>query len=318
MVSNSHSRWRWSRCCWLWHRAEPEGAPEADLKSWPGLSAWAFSAATVVAAWAALQHAGLEVGWTVGLLAVVGLGLVNLARTCHCERLAPCAALLAASGLAPALLHTPLSQFPSLALALIALAGLPAADHLPPWHRAVTAVILRATDFLAVCHFWWKFPPSYAGDGIALTGLSFIRKKPLVLEVWGFLGVSSLWLLGQSLAGPAAALACATAGLWATQMLVWRHDWSATAVLWTLLGFAAVSAGLWQRLRAMRQAGFLLLGMALIKIFAVDVWDFTAFMRVVSFIVLGAALILLGLFYNKFASVLKRLLEESGDGGERP
>lgn len=121
------------------------------------------------------------------------------------------------------------------------------------------------------------------------------------------------------IAGPAAALAYAAAALSANQMLVWRPDWTATAVLWTLLGFAAVSVGFWPRLRAMRQMGFLLLGMALIKIFAVDAWDFTAFMRVVSFIVLGAAQILLGLFYNKFASVLKRLLEEeSGDGGERP
>lgn len=189
---------------------------------------------------------------------------------------------------------------------------------------------------------------------IALTAFTLLRKKPLALEVWGFLAISSLWLLGQSLADPwspaaesswrgggvvlallflvagsrrylseterslsgvpVAALACAAGAVWATQMLVWRHDWNAVSVLWTLLGFAAVSAGLWQRLRVMRQIGFVLLAMALIKIFAVDVWDFTAFMRVVSFIVLGVALILLGLFYNKFAPVLKRLLEEEAGG----
>ena len=65
----------------------------------------------------------------------------------------------------------------------------------------------------------------------------------------------------------------------------------------------------------MRHCGFALLGLALLKLFAVDVWDFDAFTRVASF--LGLALVLLGFFYNKFAEVLKKLLErdeEQADG----
>ncbi len=116
---------------------------------------------------------------------------------------------------------------------------------------------------------------------------------------------------GRSQIVPAAAIAgCALLTVWATQMLVWRYDWHAAAVLWSVLGFAAVSAGLWQRMVIFRQAGFALLAMAIVKVFAVDVWDFTAFMRVVSFIVLGAALTLLGLFYNRFVPAMKRLLDE--------
>ena len=120
---------------------------------------------------------------------------------------------------------------------------------------------------------------------------------------------------GNPVPGIVAGWAASIVGsMWATQMLVWRHDWHAVSILWTLLGFVAVSAGLWVRLAALRQAGFVLLGMALIKVFAVDVWDFNAFMRVVAFIVLGGALILLGLFYNHFAPVLKRLLEDEKAG----
>jgi uncharacterized membrane protein len=104
-------------------------------------------------------------------------------------------------------------------------------------------------------------------------------------------------------------LTCLVITLWATQMLVWRFDWKPAAVLWTILGFMFVSAGLWQRLHVARVMGFLLLTLSLGKLFVSDVWDFTAFMRVVSFIVLGAALILLGLFYNKFAPAIKALLE---------
>ncbi len=104
-------------------------------------------------------------------------------------------------------------------------------------------------------------------------------------------------------------LTCLVITLWATQMLVWRFDWKPAAVLWTILGFIFVSAGLWQRLHVARVIGFLLLTLSLGKLFVSDVWDFTAFMRVVSFIVLGAALILLGLFYNKFAPAIKALLD---------
>jgi|GEM_PF-1087826 len=107
-----------------------------------------------------------------------------------------------------------------------------------------------------------------------------------------------------------AGLTCLVATLWATQMLVWRFGWKPTAVLWTILGFAFVSAGLWQRLYILRVCGFGLLIVSFCKLFAMDVWDFTTFMRVASFMVLGAALILLGLFYNKFSEAIKALLDD--------
>jgi len=105
-----------------------------------------------------------------------------------------------------------------------------------------------------------------------------------------------------------ASFTAATVTLWATQMLVWRAGWDGAVALWSVLGFLTVSAGLWQRLRGLRVAGLLLLLLALGKLFALDVWDYTAFTRVVSFIALGIALILLGLFYNHFASTLKKWL----------
>ncbi len=119
-----------------------------------------------------------------------------------------------------------------------------------------------------------------------------------------------------------AGLTACVSTFWATQMLVWRFGWKPAAILWTLLGFAYVSAGLWQRLRIFRVSGFILLVISFSKLFLVDVWEFNTFMRVASFIVLGAALILLGLFYNHFAPFIKRLLEDekelssSRDAGE--
>jgi len=98
--------------------------------------------------------------------------------------------------------------------------------------------------------------------------------------------------------------------LWATQMLVWRFDWKLAAVMWTALGFLAVTGGLWQRAQAVRIFGIALLALALVKVFASDVWDFTTVNRIISFLALGLALILLGLFYHRFAPLLRNLIKD--------
>jgi uncharacterized membrane protein len=105
-------------------------------------------------------------------------------------------------------------------------------------------------------------------------------------------------------------LACALFTVWSTHIVVARYDWKAVAVLWTICGFGLVTLGLVLSRITSRQVGFLLLGLALLKLFAVDVWDFTTFMRVVSFLALGLALVLLGLFYHRFAPAMKRMLED--------
>ena len=114
--------------------------------------------------------------------------------------------------------------------------------------------------------------------------------------------------LRERLMPATACVAFALSALWATQMLVWRGGWDGAVALWSLLGLLTVCAGLWRRLRGLRVTGLLLLGLALVKLFAFDVWDYTAFTRVVSFIALGVVLILLGLFYNHFAATLRKWL----------
>ncbi len=164
-----------------------------------------------------------------------------------------------------------------------------------------------AAFFIATASSSWHLNPAetgWRGITVVLALLALIltyRQRPALIAD----PATRQWAISM-LAG----LTCAVTTLWATQMLVWRFGWKPAAVLWTLLGFGFVSAGLWQRLHILRVCGFLLLVVSFVKLFAVDVWDFTAFMRVVSFIVLGAALILLGLFYNKFAVAIKALLDD--------
>ena len=153
---------------------------------------------------------------------------------------------------------------------------------------------------------WWRIAEADTWRGIlvvaAMLSLIFTYRQRPALIADPQVRKSAI----SALAG----ITCLVATLWATQMLVWRFGWKPTAVLWTILGFAFVSAGLWQRLHVLRVCGFGLLIISFCKLFAIDVWDFTTFMRVASFIVLGLALILLGLFYNKFSETIKALLDD--------
>lgn len=115
--------------------------------------------------------------------------------------------------------------------------------------------------------------------------------------------------LAERSAQHAAVFGCLFLTAWATQMLVWRLDWKLVAVMWTALGFLAVTGGLWQRSQPVRIFGIALLALALIKVFASDVWVFTTFNRITSFLALGLALILLGLFYHRFAPLLRNLIK---------
>jgi hypothetical protein len=343
---------------WMWHLWERSADAVERQNHSPALHSWCYSAAVALAALGQItRHSGDD--WLVNLawLGAASLGLMAFAIFTKTDRLATCAALLNGLGLlgifdatAGAASHACLITFSLAMIALLFFFGTTLAGH----HRHVSSWIVRGTAFFATCGFWHVFAPEFGGDGLAITGgllllIAIWMKIPAMVEVWGFLGLATVWLLAVSSRGwgrigddatwrgwavvvalwglvvwtsfttrgkdrtPLAAAGWAASllgSLWATQMLVWRHDWHAVSVLWTVLGFVLVSGGLGLRLVALRQAGFVLLAMAVGKVFIVDVWDFNTFMRVVAFIVLGGAMILLGLFYNRFAPVLKKLLEK--------
>jgi hypothetical protein len=188
-----------------------------------------------------------------------------------------------------------------------------------------------------------------AASGVLLAIVSMRRGKAILPESWAFLASAAAWLLVRTCAlypwepmqpapfphGSIAVAACfalplltlagtplqrsirhglllaasAMLALWSSQLVAWHFDWKPLAILWTALGFAFVSAGLWRKLSALRHAGFALLAVALVKLFAVDVWDFGTFIRIAAFLALGVALVVLGFFYNRFADALKKLFE---------
>jgi uncharacterized membrane protein len=106
--------------------------------------------------------------------------------------------------------------------------------------------------------------------------------------------------------------AFALLAVWSSHILVWNFGPKPVVVLWAALGFGAVSVGLWRKLVVLRYAGFVILTVAMLKLFLVDVWDLDAFVRVVAFLALGVALVMLGFFYNRFADIIKKLFEGEG------
>ncbi len=198
------------------------------------------------------------------------------------------------------------SDWLALTSILLTLATLFLKRKLLPESVALAAVSVVAFVIATATSPWHLSPEEtgWRGITVVIALLSLVltyRQRPALIANPELRADAIAWIAG---------ITCAVTTVWATQMLVWRFGWKPAAVLWTILGFAFVSAGLWQRLHILRVCGFFLLIVSFIKLFAVDVWDFTAFMRVASFIVLGAALILLGLFYNKFADTIKALLDD--------
>jgi len=139
----------------------------------------------------------------------------------------------------------------------------------------------------------------FQGIGLVATAAGIAILTPRVpAKLQAFVGRALPWL------------ACGLFTLWSTDLVVHHYGWKAVVALWTASGFGLVTLGLVLSRVTSRKTGFVLLALALLKLFAVDVWDFSNFMRVVSFLALGLALVLLGFFYHRFAPAVKRLLEE--------
>lgn len=71
------------------------------------------------------------------------------------------------------------------------------------------------------------------------------------------------------------------------------------AVTWAVMGFIICSLGLALRVLPLLAIGSVVFSLAAIRLFVVDIWDFTAFIRVSAFIALGISLTTLGIFYQK-------------------
>lgn len=102
--------------------------------------------------------------------------------------------------------------------------------------------------------------------------------------------------------------AMATLWQWTTRWTIAHGHSSQLTVAWALLAVVIFAAGLILRERFYRLGGFAVLGLALGRLFIVDVWRFDTLPRILSFLVLGVVLLSLSFVYNRFADTIRRWL----------
>lgn len=89
------------------------------------------------------------------------------------------------------------------------------------------------------------------------------------------------------------------------------------SIIWIIYGGAMLTLGILRRSRLSRIMGLLLLGLAIFKVFILDLASLNRSYRVVSFIFLGAILLAVSLLYNRFSFLFLNTREDEGKTEQR-
>lgn len=157
----------------------------------------------------------------------------------------------------------------------------------------------------------------YAAAGLALYW-SRLSVNVGWLDLAAILAVPASLRLGRLISGEAplppeirnglVIAAMASVWLWATRWMNLHGHTEQLTGGWALLALFIFAAGLGLRERIYRIGGFGVLGLAIGRLFVVDVWRFDTLPRIVSFLALGAVLLVLSFVYNRFAEAMRRWL----------
>jgi uncharacterized membrane protein len=103
-------------------------------------------------------------------------------------------------------------------------------------------------------------------------------------------------------------LTTASVWLWVTRWMHANYYGEMLTVAWSVLAVVVFVAGLALRERVYRIGGFIILALAVGRIYLVDVWKVEAVYRILSFMVLGIVLLALGFVYNRYADKIRKWL----------
>jgi len=80
------------------------------------------------------------------------------------------------------------------------------------------------------------------------------------------------------------------------------------SLLWVIYAFVMVATGMYRKFRALRLMGLALFGVAILKIFLLDLSQLDRAYRIISFLTLGVVLIIASFFYQKHKNEIHQLL----------
>jgi hypothetical protein len=115
-------------------------------------------------------------------------------------------------------------------------------------------------------------------------------------------------LLAANIRNTTVALAVAGVWLWVTRSSQFHHQGRTLTLAWSALAVVVFTAGLTLRDRVYRLGGFLILALAIGRVFSVDVWKLETIHRILSFLGLGLVLLALGFVYNRYSDKIQRWL----------
>lgn len=91
---------------------------------------------------------------------------------------------------------------------------------------------------------------------------------------------------------------------WATPLQFRYMSNLSLSVLWVIYASFLIGIGIGKKLRLLRLLGMALVGIAVLKVFLLDLSSLGSLYRILSFVVLGIALLALSYFYNRFKTTL--------------
>jgi hypothetical protein len=103
-------------------------------------------------------------------------------------------------------------------------------------------------------------------------------------------------------------LTTASIWLWVTRWMYANYYGEVLTVAWSVLAVVVFVAGLALRERVYRIGGFVILALAVGRIYLIDIWKVEAIYRILSFMVLGVVLLALGFVYNRYADKIRKWL----------
>jgi uncharacterized membrane protein len=158
----------------------------------------------------------------------------------------------------------------------------------------VPAVLLALLALVAVTRRAWDAPNR---DGLD-EALADAQQRALAPAAWAgallALYAGSLALLGFS------------QELGSDVTSAFQRGHTAISALWGIVGLVALYVGLKRGSSSLRLAGFVLLGVSIVKIFLYDLSRLSSVTRALSFLAVGAVLLLAGFFYQRLADVSPR------------
>lgn len=186
-------------------------------------------------------------------------------------------------------------------------------------------VVLASAAILAflLAHFKkGREPLTYclalAGGFFALFLVRTVQREDLgLISVLPLLAVMAIQAVGKRTMGERLPLTAQMGILWwgvlelllFTTLQVWdRQLGHLLTIAWALLAVAVTVCGFLLRERLLRLQGLGILGLAVLHVYLIDVWQAESVFRYLSFIVLGLLILGVGLLYNKISPVVKKWL----------